>query len=72
MNYDEWGQAICTALRAKRKRGFVDGSITKPDDAAPELEDWWTIQSMIISWIMNIIKPKVRSTVNYKETVKDL
>jgi len=52
-------------LRVRRKWGFVDGSITKPDDGTPELKDWWTVQSMIISWIMNTIKPKIRSIVGY-------
>ncbi|KAF7814920.1 retrovirus-related Pol polyprotein from transposon TNT 1-94 [Senna tora] len=40
-NYEEWAWAIRIALRAKKKIGFVDASITKPADDAQDLEDWW-------------------------------
>jgi len=71
-NYDEWGRAIRTTLWARGKWGFVDGNITKPDDMTLEYEDWWTIRSMIILWIMNTIEPKIRLTMRDRETVKDL
>ena len=45
-NYDEW---VHTALRAKKKYGFVDGSIKQLDNDSPKLEDWWTINSMFVS-----------------------
>jgi hypothetical protein len=47
-NYDEWTRAVRGSLRARRKFGFVDGSIKKPDEAAPEIEDWWAVNSMIV------------------------
>ncbi|XP_068466628.1 uncharacterized protein [Phaseolus vulgaris] len=40
--------------------------------AAPDLEDWWTVQSMIVSWILNTIEPSLRSTVAYAETAHNL
>ena len=36
------------------------------------MDDWWTIQSMLISWILNTIEPNLRSTVSYAEDAKDL
>ncbi|XP_010274487.1 PREDICTED: uncharacterized protein LOC104609798 [Nelumbo nucifera] len=42
-NYEEWARAMRMALRAKKKIGFIDGSISQPTDDSPELEDWWTI-----------------------------
>ena len=56
-NYDEWARAVRTALRAKKKYGFVDGFIKQPDIESPELEDWWTINSMLVSWVFNTIEP---------------
>ncbi|XP_071920702.1 uncharacterized protein [Coffea arabica] len=56
-NYDEWARAIRTALRAKKKFGFIDGTIVQPDEDSDELEDWWTVNSMLISWMMNTIEP---------------
>ena len=39
-NYDEWAHAVRTALQAKKKYGFVDGSIKTPNNDSLELEDW--------------------------------
>ena len=71
-NYEEWARAMRTSLRARRKWGFIEGSIEKPKPEFSELEDWWTVQSMLISWIMNTIEPSLRSTVTYTETAKEL
>jgi hypothetical protein len=71
-NYDEWARAVRGSLRARRKFRFVDGSIEKPDEAAPEIDDWWTVNSMIVSWIFNTIEPKLRSTITYRENAQEL
>ncbi|XP_025012810.1 uncharacterized protein LOC112534591 [Ricinus communis] len=71
-NYDEWARSIRTALRAKKKFGFVDGTVTEPDEDDESLEDWWTVNSMIVSWIMNTISPIVRSILTHLEIAKDL
>ena len=71
-NYDEWARVVCIALRAKKKYGFVDGSIKQPDNDLLELEDWWTINSMLVSWVFNTIEPTLRSTISYMENVKEL
>ncbi|XP_021761728.1 uncharacterized protein LOC110726556 [Chenopodium quinoa] len=61
-NYDEWAQAIRRSLMAKRKFGFVDGSIKMPTDEK-KLEDWIAVQSMLVSWISNTLDQKLRSTI---------
>ncbi|XP_071917923.1 uncharacterized protein [Coffea arabica] len=61
-----------TALRAKKKCGFIDGTVKQPDDDSPDLEDWWTVNSMAVSWILNTIEPTIRSTITYIEITKDL
>lgn len=71
-NYAEWAKAIRISLRARRKWGFLDGTSKEPGRDAPEMEDWWTVQSMIVSWILNTIEPTLRSTMTYVENAKDL
>ncbi|XXG72616.1 hypothetical protein AAC387_Pa07g1674 [Persea americana] len=71
-NYDEWARAVRGLLRAKRKIGFVDGTIEKPIEGDPEIEDWWTVNSTIVSWIFNTIEPKLRLTLTYRENAKEL
>ena len=68
-NYDECARVVHTALRTKKKYGFVDGSIKQPNNDSPELEDWWTINSMLVSWVFNTIEPTLRSTIFYMENV---
>ena len=62
-NYEEWVRAMKIALCARRKWGFIDGTYEQPDDGSPEMEDWWTVQFMLVSWILNAIEPTLRSTV---------
>ncbi|KAJ1375273.1 Zinc finger, CCHC-type, partial [Sesbania bispinosa] len=71
-NYEEWARAMKISLRARRKWGFIDGTHKQPDDGALEMEDWWTVQSMLVSWILNTIEPTLRSTVTYAENAKEL
>ena len=61
-----------TALRAKKKYGFVDGTIKQPAKNASKIEDWWTVNSMLVSWVFNTIEPKLRSTISHMEIVKDM
>ncbi|KAH9789598.1 retrotran gag 3 domain-containing protein [Citrus sinensis] len=44
--------------------------ITQPADDSADLEDWWMVNSMLVSWIQNTIKPNMRSTVTNKEVAK--
>lgn len=39
-NYNEWSGNLCMALKARKKVGFVDGSIPKHGDDSEDVEDW--------------------------------
>ena len=71
-NYDEWSRAVKTSLRARRKWGFVDGTIKKPEEESSMMEDWWTVQAMLVSWIWNTVESSLRTTMSYFETAKEL
>ncbi|XP_073120152.1 uncharacterized protein [Henckelia pumila] len=70
-NYNEWARAMRTALRAK-KIWLHCGSIKHTSDDSTEQEDWWTVNSMLVSWILNTIEPVLRSTITYQEIAKEL
>ncbi|CAM8974826.1 unnamed protein product [Rhodiola kirilowii] len=70
-NYDEWARAIRTALKAKRKFGFLDGTILIPNDEE-KLEDWYTVHSMLVAWLMNTIDPSLRSNLSYYDDAREL
>ena len=71
-NYEEWARAVRTALRAKKKYGFIDGTVEQPVDDSPEIEDWWTVNSMLVSWVFNTIEPSLRSTISLVDNIGDL
>ena len=64
-NYNEWSSEMTNAIRAKRKLGFIDGSIAKPLANDPNLELWLSVNSIIVGWIRTSIEPRVRSTVTF-------
>jgi len=75
-NYELWEQAIMTALRAKNKIAFIDGSIVRPatkaDEEFSECHAWDMKNSMMYSWPLNVIDPKLRMTVAYCDTAKGM
>ncbi|XP_010451547.1 PREDICTED: uncharacterized protein LOC104733681 [Camelina sativa] len=64
-NYNEWATEMLNALQAKRKTGFINGTIPKPAGDDPNLENRMTVNSMIVGWIRTSIEPKVKSTVTF-------
>ncbi|KAK4431043.1 hypothetical protein Salat_0866300 [Sesamum alatum] len=68
-NYQEWQKSMRNALRAKKKLGFLDGTISKPADDDKDIEDWWSLNSMLVAWIFQTIDPSLRSTITYYETL---
>lgn len=64
-NYNEWSSEMVNALQAKRKLGFIKGTLKKPDEESPDHDHWLTVNSMIVGWIRTSIEPNVRSTVTY-------
>nr|GEV43049.1 retrovirus-related Pol polyprotein from transposon TNT 1-94 [Tanacetum cinerariifolium] len=71
-NFQEWERYMCNAFRAKRKLGFLDGVIKKPDDKSVKIEDCWSVNSMLLAWLFNFIEPNLRSSISYFDTMKEL
>lgn len=64
-NYLDWSRSMQTALLAKNKLGFVDGSIVRPDFGDPLLKFWIRSNSMVVSWLRNATIPQIRSSLLY-------
>jgi len=71
-NYDEWARFVKIALRARKKFGFVDGMISRPIVESDDLEDWWTINSLLVTRIMNTIEPSLQIIISHMKVVQDL
>ncbi|RVX21457.1 hypothetical protein CK203_001882 [Vitis vinifera] len=72
-NYDMWEKAVKNALRAKNKLGIIDGTVNKPKgEDGNELNAWEACNSMIISWMFNVIDKSLHSSVASAQTAKDM
>ncbi|GJY30198.1 retrovirus-related pol polyprotein from transposon TNT 1-94 [Tanacetum coccineum] len=69
-NYDEWSRSFRTTIRARKKFGFIDGTIERPGEKDKDIEDSWTINSLLVSWIRNTIEPSLCSTISHVEIAK--
>ena len=65
--YAEWASEFENALRAKRKIGFLNGSLKIQDEKEKpvEAEMWRKANSMIVGWIKASILPVIRSTMSF-------
>lgn len=50
----------------------MDGLIHKPEDDVAKEEEWWTVNTMVGSWIINTIEPTLKSTITYVEHCDEL
>ncbi|XP_047942849.1 uncharacterized protein LOC125189631 [Salvia hispanica] len=58
-------ESFTTALLAKNKLVFVDGSILRPGREDLLYQPWIRCNSMVISWIRNSVSPQICSSVMY-------
>ncbi|XP_050259077.1 uncharacterized protein LOC126704088 [Quercus robur] len=71
-NYQSWSRAMVLALTAKKKIGFVNGKVTKPDLNSPLYEDWESCNTMVLSWMINSMHVDVSSNIMYCETARGM
>ncbi|XP_013589183.1 PREDICTED: uncharacterized protein LOC106297500 [Brassica oleracea var. oleracea] len=71
-NYNQWASEMLNALQAKRKVGFINGSLKKPLADDPDHDNWIAVNSMIIGWIRAAIEPNVKSSVTFVSDASQL
>ena len=72
-NYSTWARAMQMALDAKSKLEFMDGSITASMAVMPfEKLAWSKNNSMISSWILNLVSPYITANVIYRDTTLEV
>ncbi|XP_074301080.1 uncharacterized protein LOC141632433 [Silene latifolia] len=71
-NYAEWAKGFRVALGAKRKLGFIDGTLKNKPSNPQEVDDWSAVNYTIIAWIFNTIGESLRPSISYREIAYDL
>ena len=71
-HYQSQFRAMVLGLTAKKKIGFINGKIQKPDVDSPLYEDWESCNTMVLSWLINSIHVDVSSSIMYCETAREM
>ncbi|GJW53024.1 putative LTR copia-type gag-polypeptide [Tanacetum coccineum] len=73
-NYRIWSGAMKLALQARNKYGFVDGSCLKKSYATSDVlyAQWDRCNTMIMTWIMNVVSQDVYMGLIYSENAADV
>lgn len=69
-NYERWSKLMTNSLRAKRKTGFIDGTLKRPSNTSDDAEKWDMVNSMIIGWIYSSVEPKLRPSISLVDSAK--
>lgn len=65
-NYASWSKAMWMWLVSRRKLGFIDGKITKPEDTiGEEFEAWEMVNGLVYSWITHSLEKHIASMIVY-------
>ena len=60
-------------LSMKNKLGFIDDSITKPDDFDMNLlNSWIRNNNVMISWILNSISKEISTSIIFLESASEI
>ncbi|WVZ09982.1 hypothetical protein V8G54_014512 [Vigna mungo] len=62
-NYYAWSKSMATALSAKNKSQFIDGTATEPPRGDPSHNAWKQCNSMVVSWLVHSVLPDVRHNI---------
>ncbi|KAL0389038.1 UNVERIFIED_CONTAM: hypothetical protein Scaly_0260900 [Sesamum calycinum] len=63
---------MSNTLFAKKKIGFVDGTIQKPVANSPDLGHWMRGDAMVKGWLKSVMDKEIRSTVRYAKTAREI
>lgn len=72
LNYDEWANNLRLALVSRKKFGFVDGTIPQPRQNSPDLEDWWTNNALVVSWMKLTINANIHTNLSHHDVARSL
>ena len=71
-NFASWKNSMETALYAKSKGSFIDGSLPTPSTSSSEFPRWKKNDAMVKAWIRNSLTKDIQESVVYAETAHEI
>ncbi|BAT76916.1 hypothetical protein VIGAN_01498400 [Vigna angularis var. angularis] len=69
-NYHAWSKSMCTALSAKNKIQFIDGTATPPQKEADFYHAWTRCNDMVVSWLVHSVSPDIRRNILWMDSAQ--
>ena len=64
-NFATWKRSFLLAVSIRNKRGFLDGTISKPKENDSSFIAWNRCNDLLVAWLLRSISPSITSTVFY-------
>ncbi|RVW97878.1 Retrovirus-related Pol polyprotein from transposon RE1 [Vitis vinifera] len=73
VNYQSWSKAVIHALTAKKKIGFVNGTVEEPsqEDEPFMFEQWNQCNNMILSWLTHAVESDIAEGIIHAKTARE-
>ena len=71
-NYHSWSRSMITALSAKNKVEFEDGSTSKPLKTDRTYGAWRRCNNMVISWIFHSVAISIRQSILWMDKAEEI
>ena len=71
-NFASWKNSMETALYAKNKGGFIDGSLSLQELTSSDFNRWKKNDAMVKAWIRNSLAKDIQESVTYAETAREI
>ena len=71
-NYSTWSRSFITALLAKNKLVFVDGSILRPNRDDLLYQAWFRCNSMVVAWLRNSVSAQICSSIMFLDDAYEI
>ncbi|KAL2942624.1 Retrovirus-related Pol polyprotein from transposon TNT 1-94 [Bienertia sinuspersici] len=71
-DYRPWRRTMEISLVAKRKLGFVTGSVKRDEKDNTKQELWDTCNNLVISWLHRSVSEQIKKSILYYNTTREI
>jgi len=71
-NYHSWSRSVITALSAKNKVEFINGTTTRPLETDPSFSSWTRCNNMVASWLVHSVSVHMRQSILWMDKELDI
>lgn len=72
IDFPYWRRSFLLIVSIKKKKEFLDGSISKPSIGDPLFLPWIRSNNMLVTWLLISVLPPVASIIFYFENAKQI